>query len=405
VGSTSTQTLTLTNAGTASVTVSQGGVTGAGFGLSGLNLPLTLAAGQSASLNVIFAPSAAGSVAGSLSILSSASASPVSVTLSGSGVTYHLTPSASSVGYFGSVGVSAKSVQTIALTNTGTGTVTISQITLSGTAFNLTALILPATLTPGQSVTIAFDPSAPGSAVGTISVISNASVSPLVLSLTGTGATYQLTSSPACLSFGDVAIGQSAILPVTLTSTGSAGVTISKVSETVSGLTVNGPSLPLTLPSGQSTGLGVTFAPTAAGSVTGALDVTKCYRFAAHRRAVWYRHSLRRSHLDGEHIDACLEIRVSLPGKLRFLYCHRHKPSRRHLISGLRRHRRPNVLLHDYRDWRRWRGERLLQRGVRHRSNPLKQTGVSGEWPVRSFALLPPGFGLRSLFRRLATGR
>src|SRR5260370_9208608 len=59
-----TQTVALTNSGNSTVTVSQVNVTGAGFSVSGISLPLTLAAGQNASLSVGFAPIAAGSIAG-----------------------------------------------------------------------------------------------------------------------------------------------------------------------------------------------------------------------------------------------------------------------------------------------------------------------------------------------------
>ncbi len=86
LGSSSTQTVTLTNSGNSSVTISQVNVSGAGFSASGLTLPLTLAAGQGTSLSVLFAPTVAGSVTGSLSVVSNATNSPAVTTLSGSGV-------------------------------------------------------------------------------------------------------------------------------------------------------------------------------------------------------------------------------------------------------------------------------------------------------------------------------
>jgi len=216
-----------------------------------------------------------GSAAGSISVISNASGSPMMISLSGTGVTYQLTPSVSSVN-FGNVAVASSGAQTINIADSGTASVTISQISVAGPGFSVKSPSLPVTLETSQSTSISasFSPASVGAASGTISLFSNASGSPLVLALTGTGVTYQLTSSPASLSFGDVLIGQSAILPVTLTSTGTASVTISQVSATGSGLTVSGPGLPLTLAPGQSTGLSVTFAPAAAGSVTGALNVT-----------------------------------------------------------------------------------------------------------------------------------
>jgi hypothetical protein len=85
-GSSASQNLTVT-ANTASVTISQANVTGAGFSISGLTLPVTLAAGQSATFQVRFAPTAVGSVSGSVSLVSNGSNSPTAIALSGTGAT------------------------------------------------------------------------------------------------------------------------------------------------------------------------------------------------------------------------------------------------------------------------------------------------------------------------------
>ena len=55
--------------------------------MSGLNLPLTLAAGQSTSFKVVFAPQTGTSVTGNIAIASNASNSTLNVSLSGAGVT------------------------------------------------------------------------------------------------------------------------------------------------------------------------------------------------------------------------------------------------------------------------------------------------------------------------------
>src|SRR5207237_7855480 len=62
----------LTNTSNAAVSVSQVTVSGTGFSITGLNLPLTLAAGQSSTFNVQFAPTATGSASGSISLVSDA---------------------------------------------------------------------------------------------------------------------------------------------------------------------------------------------------------------------------------------------------------------------------------------------------------------------------------------------
>src|SRR3989454_11268460 len=85
-GNTNSQTVQVRNSGTANLAISQATVTGTGFSLSGLALPLTLAPGQSGNFNVQYAPQGAGNVTGAVSILSNAPNSPATVALSGTAV-------------------------------------------------------------------------------------------------------------------------------------------------------------------------------------------------------------------------------------------------------------------------------------------------------------------------------
>ncbi len=84
VGSSDTKTVTLTNSGTASVTIAQADLTGTGFSLS--SILLTLAAGQTTTFDVTFAPASSGNASGSLSLLSDAANSPTTLSLAGNGV-------------------------------------------------------------------------------------------------------------------------------------------------------------------------------------------------------------------------------------------------------------------------------------------------------------------------------
>jgi Abnormal spindle-like microcephaly-assoc'd, ASPM-SPD-2-Hydin len=87
VGSTATQTITLTNNGNTSATINQVSATGTGFSVSGLSTPYTLAAGGTTSLKVSFSPTSAGNYSGTASIVSSAANSPTTIALSGTGAT------------------------------------------------------------------------------------------------------------------------------------------------------------------------------------------------------------------------------------------------------------------------------------------------------------------------------
>ena len=81
VGNTGSRTITATNNGSTGVAINQVTVTGAGFSTTGLAVPSSLAPGASQSFDVAFAATTPGTATGSLSIMTSASASPVVVQL------------------------------------------------------------------------------------------------------------------------------------------------------------------------------------------------------------------------------------------------------------------------------------------------------------------------------------
>ncbi len=85
VGTTLNQTGTL-SASNASVTVSSLGLSGSQFSVSGLTLPVTIAAGKSVPFELTFAPQTAGTVSANLSFTSNASNSPSVEVVTGSGV-------------------------------------------------------------------------------------------------------------------------------------------------------------------------------------------------------------------------------------------------------------------------------------------------------------------------------
>jgi hypothetical protein len=84
-GTTSTKSVTLTNSGNSSITISSIAVSGTGFTPASLSLPLTLAAGQSTSFSVVFAPTSAATLTGTATVTSTATNSPLTVALTGTG--------------------------------------------------------------------------------------------------------------------------------------------------------------------------------------------------------------------------------------------------------------------------------------------------------------------------------
>jgi hypothetical protein len=81
----STQSVTLRNGGTSSVIISTVSISGAGFNVSGVPAGTILTPGQTAVLNVTFAPAATGSMTGGIAVASNASNSPAAIALSGTG--------------------------------------------------------------------------------------------------------------------------------------------------------------------------------------------------------------------------------------------------------------------------------------------------------------------------------
>jgi fibronectin type 3 domain-containing protein len=86
LGGSSSQSVVVSNASVNNIAISQASVAGREFSISGLSLPLTLAAGQNSTFSVAFTPSGAGTVTGSVSIVSNATNSPTTEALSGTGI-------------------------------------------------------------------------------------------------------------------------------------------------------------------------------------------------------------------------------------------------------------------------------------------------------------------------------
>ena len=89
---------------------------------------------------------------------------------------------------FGNVTVGTSAAQLVTLTDVGTANVSISTVSATGSGFSAGGGS-NVTLTPNQSVTISvnFDPTAPGSAQGSVSIASNASNSVSKIGMSGVG--------------------------------------------------------------------------------------------------------------------------------------------------------------------------------------------------------------------------
>ncbi len=190
VGGKASQSITISNGSGSSVTISKAASAAGGVSVSGATLPLVIPAGQQSTFDVVFAPKTPGALSGDVSVTTSASSTPNTVTLSGTAMaaTALLTSSAPSLN-FGNVTVGKASSLPITLTNAGNSDVTISKVSVSGGSFSESGVSAGMILAPGQSATLdaSFSPGAAGSASGGVTVTSNASNSPATISFLGDG--------------------------------------------------------------------------------------------------------------------------------------------------------------------------------------------------------------------------
>jgi len=275
VGATATVPATLTNSGNSPSTISRASVTGTGFSLNGLALPMTLQAGQAVTFSLLFVPPTATSDSGNVALANDSPQPTLSINLTGTGVSAGgLAVSPTSVN-FGSVQVGSQAASNVTISNSGGQTVNVLQGSTTGTGFKTTGLTLPMALAAGQKFTFSVDfgPTASGSASGSLSLTSDGSNPTLAIPLSGTGTVSGQLGATASLDFGSVTVGSSKNLSASLSATG-ADVVISAVNVTGSEFATSGFSLPATIKAGQSQPFTVSFAPQASGSATATVSFT-----------------------------------------------------------------------------------------------------------------------------------
>lgn len=191
-----------------------------------------------------------------------------------------MTPPASSIN-FGQVYLnSATQEETVTVKNIGGSTLTISSVTLSGTNSGDYEFVngCSSKLTVGSSCTIKVYSYA--KQVGTLSaelnIADNAAGSPQHVTLQTTVIHPEASFSPYSLNFGTVEVGHKVTADVTVTSTGTTALDISKVAVTGADASNFKPTnhCPSSLAPSDSCTIAVTFTPSATGSRTATLTIT-----------------------------------------------------------------------------------------------------------------------------------
>ncbi len=277
VGQTASASVSVTNGGTVPLQISGVSVTGQYFSAAQVSLPVTVAAGGSYSVTLHFNPATPGADTGTLTVSSNASSGgTATISLSGTG------QASSGMGQATAGVLGGLSCSSGSMTRTDACTVTLTAAAgTGGLAVSLSssssAVTVPGSVTvPAGATTAGFS--------ATVSSVTTAQTATLTATAGGVkktcaidlGATVPgLTLSTSSLSFGDVTVNSSATpRPVTLTSSGTAPLTISAGAVTGTGFSMSGVSFPLTLNPGQTATLNIEFDPTAAGAVTGSVTLT-----------------------------------------------------------------------------------------------------------------------------------
>ena len=210
VGSTTAaQVVTIKNTGTATATLTSETITGtnaSSFLKSATTCGATLAASATCTVSVEFKPTAAGALAASLSVTDNATGSPQTVGLTGTGAATSMLAvslSPTSLTFASTTEGSTSAAQLVTVKNTSTGTVTLTSETITGTnatSFLKSATTCGSTLAASATCTVSveFKPLLVGALRASLSVADNATGSPQLVTLTGTGAS---TSSTGALQF------------------------------------------------------------------------------------------------------------------------------------------------------------------------------------------------------------
>lgn len=283
VGTSKSIGVVIKNAGTASVSITKESLVANMYSVSGITIPGSLAPGASLTLAIKFSPTSAITSTGYIQIGSTATNALVNISVSGTGVvntsitSSTLTATPASLG-FGTVPVGTTVSQVVQFKNTGTSGISVTAGTVTGTGFKMTSYGYPFTLSAGQTLNtaVSFTPTSTSTVPGSVTLTSNASDKTLSVALSGTGsgATRYLTASTASLNFGNVTVGKTEILPVTLKNTGTTSLTVSSVTVSGANVTTSSGVSGATIAAGQSATLDVSFSPSQVETVSGKVVIS-----------------------------------------------------------------------------------------------------------------------------------
>ena len=294
VGTTSTaQTATLANTGTAALTIGTLATGSGEFVISGGSCVAggTVAAGASCSVDLSFAPSTAGTRSATLMVTHNAHGGSSSTSLSGSGVA--LTPvigvSPTTLNFTQTVNTPS-TAQTVTVSNTGNAPLAISALTIGGAQAAEFQIAGGSTCVAGGSVAagascaikLAFTPAVIGTRSASLTIAHNATGSPSSVALNGNGTVAPqpaISLNASTLTFASQVVGTtSAAQSISVSNSGAATLTFGAFtltgtagSDFARGGTCNPGG---TLAAGASCTLSFSFTPAATGTRSATLTLS-----------------------------------------------------------------------------------------------------------------------------------
>lgn len=233
-----------------------------------------LAPGAACHIAVTFIPATAGFRNGSVVISNNDPGAPpiVEVPLSGTGVIPVASVSPAALAFGARVLNTSSEAKAVILSNDGGAPLQLFSISAAGDfaqSNNCGTQVAPHT---GCVINVMFNPSVTGPRAGTLTISSDGSEVPLVVSLSGTGVTNAPTLNPGSIVFRNTKLGRTSMAKtVLLTANGPGPLEIFAI--TVSGDFSQANDCPSSLTAGMSCTISVQFTPTVEGEITGALSV------------------------------------------------------------------------------------------------------------------------------------
>lgn len=273
LGITTSTTVSLVNKGTAPVRITQLSITGQPFSIAAQdNAPTTIPAGGTFGVMVNFNPTLPGPQSGQLSILTSDSPTvAATVALFGAGQA----PATPALTGISCASASMGGTGTDLCTATLSGPAPSGGLRVALSSNNAALVVQTGALVHENSATVQFNLSvSPVTTVQTAILTASAGTVSKTFALQLTPPVPTLAINTTSVAFGSIAVNTPATQTVTLTSTGTAPVTVSGAAVTGVGFSIAPTAFPLILNPGKTAGLTLQFAPRAEGSAAGALTVT-----------------------------------------------------------------------------------------------------------------------------------